>query len=266
LKKLLVVCVIVLFLGVAIAPSINANVKQINLSADSILRTQYFQQGQLYHSYESKSTDEEMKQLEKIIVDMDNAFKEKDTWKIKLSITSLKDNHFIDESLYESCLNILDKTVKINNNNIEDKYCLVFAYSNNSLNYYFSEAILGMILYQIYLKITKIGFSGEIFDKLYYLFCNKILPPLVRLLFIKPIAPIIFLSIYDGFVYSLGSNGFGAMNTDDYTIGIGGVIGPFSGVTIDILTPHEEYMYITKFLFVFGISGMVLVDEIVTFP
>jgi len=207
-----------------------------------------------------------MKQLEKIIVDMDTAYQEKDTKKIKSCITTLRDNHFIDESLYESCLNLLNKPVIINNNdNIEDTYCLVFAYSNNSYNIYFSKLIVGLIISQIYLKITKIGFSGEILTKLYNVI-YYILTPLVRLLFIKPLAPAIFLMIYDGFVYSLGTNGFGTMNADDYDIGIGGAIGPFSGITIDIITPDEEYGYITKFLFIFGISGIVLVDEILTFP
>jgi len=267
LKKLLAVGVIVLFLGLAIAPSINADVKQSSIPTTSILRTQYFQQGKLLHSFESKNSYEEMKQLEKIIADMDNAFREKDTKKIESCVNSLKDNHFIDKSLHESCLNLLSKSVNMNNNDgIEDIYCLVFAYSNLSLNFYFSELILSLILGNIYLKLKEIGFSGEIFAKLFDLFYNKIFIHLVRLLFIKPIAPAIFFSIYDGFVYSLGANGFGAMNADDYTIGIGGFMGPFSGITIDIITPDEEYMYITKFLFIFGISGIVLVDEIKPWP
>jgi hypothetical protein len=239
-----------------------------NTNDDLIIRTQYFDQGRLLNSFESENSFEEMKQLEQIIDDMDIAFKEKDKLKIESCINYLKDNHFIDNSLHESFLNLLSKSTNIKDNDvIEDKYCLVFAYSKRSYNSYFSEVIFGMIFWNIYLKLKDIGFSGEIFFKLFNdILYAKIFYPLVRLLFIKPISPLILLMMYDGFVYSLGSNGFGAMNADDYEIGIGGAIGPFSGITIDIITPDEEYGYITKFLFIFGISGMVLIGEIEPFP
>ena len=158
MKKILSLGIIVLFLGLVIAPSINANEKQNSMSTTSILRTQYFQQGKLLYSFESKNSLERMKQLEKIIVEMDTAFKEKDKDKIKSCITSLKDYHLIDETLYESCLNLLSKLGKVSNDEeIEDKYCLVFAYSNNSHNIYFLELIVGLIVTQIYQKIIEIG-------------------------------------------------------------------------------------------------------------
>jgi hypothetical protein len=257
--------VIVLFLGVAIAPSINADVKQNSIPTASILRTKYFQQGKLLHSYESKNSLENMEQLEQIIVEMDTAFKEKDAKKIKSCITSLKDNHFIDVSLYKSCLNLLGKSSKIyNNEKIEDYYCIVFAYSNNSYNFYCIEIIVGLILGQIYSKLKAIGFSGDLASKVFNLLYNHILTCLVRLIFIKPILPIAYLCIYNGFFYSLGPNGLGYMNTDNKDIW--GLIGPFSGIIIDFITPDEEYLYKTKFLFVFGISGVVYVDEIIYFP
>lgn len=269
-KKIAVVSIIIaIIMGLTpISSTIVALKSSQNINNNLILRTQYFEQGKLLHSFKSKNSLERMKQLEKIIFDMDTAFKEKDMNKIKSCITSLKDEHIIDESLYKSCLNILEKSSNMNNNNkIEDKFCLVFAYSNNSLNLYFSEIILGLIITNIYLKLKEIGFSGEIFFKLFNeILYLKIFIHLVRLLFIKPITPAIISYIYDGFVHSFGPNGFGAMNADDYDIGIGGLIGPFSGITIDILTPDEEYVYITKFLFVFGISGIVSIDEIKSWP
>jgi hypothetical protein len=268
-RKIVVVSIIiVIIIGLTpISSTIGALKSSKNINNSLILRTQYFEQGKLLHSFESKNSLERMKQLEKIIFDMDTAFKEKDKDKIKSCITSLKDDCLIDESLYESCFNLLSKSGKVSNDEkIEDKYCLVFAYSNNSLTAYFSEVIIGIILTQIFLKIKEIGFSGEIFRKLANVLYSNIFAHLIRLLFIKPLAPILLLMIYDGFVYSLGTNGFGAMNAKDYDIGIGATIGPFSGITIDIITPDEEYMYITKFLFIFGISGMVLVGEIFPFP
>jgi len=274
MKRKIIVSSIIIFLFITLTP-ISSTIGALkplndlqNIDNNLILRAQYFEQGKLQNSFKSKNSIEEMKQLEKIIADMEIAFKEKDKLKIESCISYLKDNHFIDKSLHKSCLNILSKSTNMNNNEkIEDKFCLVFAYSNNSLNLYFSEIIFGLIFSNIYLKMKEIGFSGEIFFKLFNdILYLKILIHLVRLLFIKPIAPLIISMIYDGFFYSLGPNGFGAMNADDYTIGIGAIIGPFSGITIDILTPDEEFVYITKFLFIFGISGMALVDEIKTFP
>jgi len=260
--------IIVIIIGLTpISSTIGALKSSQNINNSLILRTQYFEQGKLLHSFESKNSLVRMKQLEKIIFDMDTAFKEKDKDKIKFCITSLKDNHLIDESLYESCLNLLSKSGKVSNDEeIEDKYCLVFAYSNNSYNLYFSEVIIGLIINQIYQQIKEIGFSGEILYKFWVLLFYHIYSHLIRLLFIKPLAPAIICNIYDGFIYSLGSNGFGAMNAEDYDIGIGGAIGPFSGIIIDIITPDEEYGYITKFLFIFGISGIVSVSEILSFP
>jgi len=273
-KRKIIVSSIIIFLFITITP-ISSTIGALqplndlqNIDNNLIIRTRYFEKGQLQNSFESKKSIENMKQLKKIIADMEIAFKEKDKLKIELCINYLKDNHFIDKSLQKSCLNILSKSTNMNNNDkIEDKFCLVFAYSNNSLNLYFSEIIFGLIFTNIYLKMKEIGFSGEIFNKLFNdILYFKILIHLVRLLFIKPIAPLIISMIYDGFVYSLGPNGFGAMNADNYGIGIGAYMGPFLGITIDILTPDEESVYITKFLFIFGISGIVDVDEIKTFP
>ncbi|UCF50290.1 MAG: hypothetical protein JSU91_02065 [Thermoplasmatales archaeon] len=271
MKSKIIVISIIILLFIILTPisstigALNSLDDLQNIDNNLILRVQYFEKGQLQNSFESKNSIEEIKKLKKIIVDMQIAFKERDKLKIESCINYLKDNHFIDKSLSKSCLNILRKSINTNNNDIiEDKFCLVFVYSNNSLNAYFSEIIFGLIFTNLYFKLTEIGFSGEIFFKLFNeIFYSKILIHLVRLLFIKPIAPIILSMIYDGFVYSLGPNGFGAMNADDYDIGIGAFIGPFSGITIDILIPDKEY---SKFLFIFGVSGIVHVDEIKTFP
>jgi hypothetical protein len=261
LKQLHAIGVIILFLGLSIAPSITADVKKIDMANNTMIRTRYFKQGLLNHSYESKNSVKDMNKLEKIIFEMNTAFKEKDTRKIKSCITLLKDNHFIDESLYESCLNLLDESSNIyNKGKIEDIFCLVFAYSNNSINLYYTEVIIGLILGQIYLNMKEIGFSGILFNIVLNIFNTHILNHLVRLLIIKPMLPIAFLKIYDGFFHSFGANGYGYMNTDNGNIG--GLMGAFSGVIIDIITQDEEFGYTSGFLFILGISGIVFVDEI----
>ncbi|UCD14424.1 MAG: hypothetical protein JSW60_03140 [Thermoplasmatales archaeon] len=236
LKKGMVVAVIFLFMGLAFAPSINANISKVSVDEElAEVKICFFDKGCIKEekTYVSEGETEQLKQL---LTNLYNALRRGDKTEIEECYAVIEEKNILGTEMLESITqykNSLDEP--------EFKESLVLGLANSSYR------ITGLMIFLAFVGMNYPLWMGAL--------VLLLVSPIFILKFIPPFNALSILEIFlidCGNFHSRSKKGSWDASSNIDEAPFGAVLIYYSGILITFSTDFKSELYPSEFLFVCG--------------